>query len=238
MRFTRKLTLLAMLAIAATALAAPTAFAQTEPMAHVQTPRLIVQQEIHAANDVNCPAVTPNPPPTPPPMVAAGGCRVHVVSSGGITIGTHDSAGIEMSIGLCDIEFDLRVDSAGEGFATHHELAGGPACPRKACGQVTPPASEGRIWSIYMQETEPAPRERFVFLFCSEPTPSGPAMHCELALPITQPTTHRYTFTAADINGHGAGFPRCELTGVFNIEATPGLSGENLAEQNIEIRHT
>ena len=71
MRTARKLTLLAMLAIAATALTAPTTFAQVEPELHNQTPRIIVQQEVHAATDVACPTVTPTPPPAVSPEAAA-----------------------------------------------------------------------------------------------------------------------------------------------------------------------
>ena len=248
MRIARKLTLLAMLAIAAAAFAAPSAFAQssTEPEAHNQTPRLIVQQEVHAANDVNCPLVGPSPPVAPPalpPLAATGGCRAHVASVGTVPLTQHDALGNEAVVTNCTVEFDLRIDVAGEGYLTHQEFTG-PAgvCNTKPCGQVTPPATEGRIWSFFTFESEVAgstDRERMTFLYCIEPITGGAASHCEVTVPFSQPTTHRYRFTAADVAGHApAGTAHCELTGTFDVEATPGTNGENLAEQNIEVRHT
>ena len=248
MRIARKLTLLAMLAIAAAALAAPSAFAQTsaEPEAHNQTPRLIVQQEVHAANDVNCALVTPSPPAVPPalpPTTAGGGCRTHVASVGTVPLSQHDALGNEAVISNCTVEFDLRIDVAGEGYVTHQEFTGDPtACTTKPCGQVTPPTSEGRIWSFFTFESEVAgstARERAILLFCIEPAGGGPASHCEVTVPFTQPATHRYRFTATDAGCHAAaGAAHSEVTGTFDVEAVPGISGENLAEQNIEIRHT
>jgi hypothetical protein len=242
MRFTRKLMLLAMLALAATALAAPSAFAQdVEPELHNQTPRLIVQQEIHAANDVNCPAVTPSPPPNPAPTLTAGGCRLHVASAGVVAPIQHDAAGNEMIVGVavCTMEFDLRIDSAGEGYLSHQEFTGPIGqCNTKPCGQVTPPTSEGRAFSFHARETEPAPREVATLLFCFEPLPSGTPSHCEITVPFSQTATHRYSFTASDTPSHSAATPRCELTGTFVTEAGGPLSGEGQARQNVEIRHT
>lgn len=245
MRIARKLTLLAMLAIAAAAFAAPSAFAQTstEPEAHNQAPRLIVQQEVHNANDLACPLVTPSPPVAPPalpPLTAGGGCRAHVASVGTVPLVNHNAAGVETVISNCNVEFDLRVDAAGEGYLTHHEFTGGAGCTTKPCGQVTPPTTEGRIWSFFTFESEVAgstDRERATVLFCIEFLPSSPASHCEVTVPFSQPSTHRYSFNANDVSCHGP-TPTNEVTGVFNVEATPGVSGENLAEQNIEIRHT
>jgi hypothetical protein len=248
MRIARKLTLLAMLAIAAAALTAPSAFAQTstEPELHHSAPRVVVQSEVYAGGaDINCPLVTPSPPASPPalpPLTAGGGCRTHVASAGTVTLSNHDAVGVEAVISGCTMEFDMRIDPAGEGYVTHQELTGGAGCTRKACGQVTPPISEGRIWSFWMQESEIAgnpARERVTFLFCLEPVGGGGASHCEFSVPMSQPTVHRYRFTASDAAGHvPAGSPRCEWDGIFDVEATPGTTGENLAEQNVEIRHT
>ena len=248
MHIGRKLTLLVMLAIAAAAFAAPSAFAQTstEPESHNQTPRLIVQQEVHAANDVNCPLVGPSPPVAPPalpPLAATGGCRTHIVSNGGVPLTQHDALGNEAVVSSCNVEIDLRIDVAGEGYLTHQEFTGAAGvCVTKPCGQVTPPTTEGRIWSFFTFESEVAgstDRERATLLFCIEPLPSSPASHCEVTVPFTQPATHRYRFTATDAGCHAAaGAAHSEVTGTFDVEAVPGISGENLAEQNIEIRHT
>jgi hypothetical protein len=243
MRTVRKLTLLAMLAIPATALAAPSAFAQTEPELHNQAPRLLVTQEVHAANDVACPAVTPSPPPNPGPLVTVGGCRGHYTATA-VVLSAHLSAGgTEVVVSTCDVEVDKRGDSAGEGYVVHQEFTQGATgiCARKACGQVTPPTSEGRAYTAYGQETEVAgqgPPEEVVVLFCTEDLANPVASHCEVIIPFTQGATHRYSFIANDVSGHGAVFPHCELTGTFNQEATLQTTGEAQAEQNIEIRHT
>lgn len=241
MRIARKLTLLAMLALAATALAVPSAFAQeTEPELHNQAPRLNVVQEVHNAIDPACPAVTPSPPPNPSPLVTAGGCRLHF-SAPDIVITAHLSAGgTEAVVSTCNYEFDVRLDSAGEGYIAHQEFTQGAVgtCSQRACGQVTPPTSEGRAWSVHLRETEPAPREVITALFCTEPIAGGsPPAHCEVTVPMTQPTLHRYAFNAVDVSGHGTFFPHCELNGNFTSEAVLGNTGEAQAEQNVEIRH-
>ena len=243
MRIARKLTLLAMLAIAATALAAPSAFAQTEPELHNQTPRLIVAQEVHAANDLACPAVTPSPPPNPGPLATVGGCRQHYTAPNVVLVAHLSAGGTEIVVSTCNVEFDLRIDSAGEGYIAHQEFTQGTegTCTRRACGQVTPPTSEGRAYTIYGQETEVAvqgPRETLVALFCTEALDGTGASHCEITVPFTQGATHRYTFAAADASGHGTVFPHCELTGTFTQEAVLQNTGEAQLEQNIEIRHT
>ncbi|HYI99553.1 MAG TPA: hypothetical protein VEX36_07760 [Thermoleophilaceae bacterium] len=241
MRIARKLTLLAMLAIAATALAAPSAFAQTEPELHNQTPRLLAAQEVHAGADIACPAVTPTPPPNPGPLVTAGGCRQHY-SALNVVLSAHLSAGgTEVVVSTCNVEFDIRIDAAAEGYIAHQEFTQGTegTCTRRACGQVTPPTSEGRAYTIYGQETEVAgqgPREAMVALFCTEDLVNPVASHCEVTVPFTQTATHRYQFLANDVSGHGTAFPHCELTGTFSQE-TLGTTGEGQTEQNVEIRH-
>jgi hypothetical protein len=241
MRIARKLTLLATLAIAATTLAAPTAFAQTEPESHNQTPRILVQQEVHAANDINCPLVTPSPPPAVSPTVTAGGCRIHA-SGLAIALSAHLSAGgTEVPVSTCDVEFDMRTDAAGEGWISHQEFTGGAACTRRACGQVTPPTGEGRAWTSHLLETEVAgqgPRETKTALFCTEALDGSGASHCETTIPLSQTSTHRYQFNVVDASGHGTAFPHCELNGTFNQEAVLGTTGEGQLEQNVEIRHT
>jgi hypothetical protein len=240
----RKSMLLAMLAIAATAMAAPSAFAQTEPLAHNQTPLLIVQQEVHGAVDANCPLVTPSPPPNPGPLVTAGGCRSHI-SAPNLEWSAHLSAGgTEVLISSCNVEMDLRVDAAGEGYLSHQEFTQGTTgtCTRRACGQTAPPTSEGRAYSFFMRETEPAPTERATILLCMENLDGTAPAHCEFTVPVTEPTPHAYAFPVADASGHGAIFPRCEFGSaaspdVFATEAALGTTGEAQAEQEIEIRH-
>ncbi|HYJ00300.1 MAG TPA: hypothetical protein VEX36_11585 [Thermoleophilaceae bacterium] len=242
MRLPSKSNLLGLAVMGALALSASPALAQTEPLTHNATPRLSVKQEIHASPDFNCPLVGPSPPPIFSPMITDGGCRVHTVSPS-VAITTHLAAGgVELAVSTCALEVDLRIDLAGEGYMSHQELTGPVAtCTRKACGQVTPPTSEGRAWSMFMDEGEVAgegPSERVVILFCHENRSDGSnTVHCEVSIPITHPTLHRYRFTATDLSGHGAAFPHCEITGTFDVEAVPGVSNEFQADQNIEIVH-
>lgn len=240
MRATRKCTALAMLAFAAMGLATPAASAQTEPLTHNQTPRLIVQQEVHAGTDVACPVVQPTPAPSPGPLTTSGGCRLHVAGSNA-TLTEHISAGgMEVVVSNCTVEFDTRLDAAGEGYIAHQEFTGSTTtCTKKPCGQATPPSSEGRAFSVYLQEAEPAPTERIVILFCLENRDgSGAASHCEVTLTVSQPTRHRYRFTAVDASGHGAVFPHCEWNATLDTEAALQTTCEEQTEQAVEIRHT
>lgn len=240
MRLARKLTLLALLAIGGAALAAPPALAQVEPELHNQTPRLIVQQEVHGAADVNCPPVTPSPPPDPSPNTTGGGCRQHYSASNVDLVGHLSAGGTEVLASTCNFEFDLRLDAAGEGWINHQEMTPGTTgqCTRAPCGIVN---GEGRAWTTYLQETEVAgqgPRESVVMLTCTAPIADPTQIaHCEVTIPISQASTHRYRWTAADVSGHGAAFPHCEWTGTFDQEAALGATCEEQMEQNIEVRH-
>lgn len=242
MRIARKLTLLAMLAIAVTALAAPPALAQTEPELHPFS-RVVAVQEVHAATDAMCPAVTPTPPAAMSPLVTAGGCRLHYTAPGMVLIAHLSAGGAEVVVSNCDLEFDMRIDSSGEGWISHQEFTQGVmgTCSRRACGQVAPPTSEGRAWSYYLQELEIAgqgPSESMVVLICTEDLTTPVTTHCEVILPMSQPTLHRNRFTAVSAIGHGASFPRCEWTGTLDQEAVLENTGEGQLEQNVEIRHT
>ncbi|HYJ00274.1 MAG TPA: hypothetical protein VEX36_11455 [Thermoleophilaceae bacterium] len=240
----RKLTMIAMLAIAVTALTTSLAFGQgEEPRLHNQTPRLIVAQEVHAANDLACPMVTPSPPVEPSPLVTAGGCRLHF-SGTNFVFGAHLSAGgTEVVIMVCNVEFDARIDSAGEGWMTHQELTPGTTgtCTRKVCGQVTPPTSEGRAWTFYLQETEVAgqgPRESAGMNVCTQALDGTDTRHCNITVPFGQASPHRPRFTANDVPGDSTFFLYCEHTGTFDSEAVLGTTGEGQLEQNVEVRHT
>lgn len=239
MDLARRLIQLTMLAIAGMALSAPSVLAQTEPLLHPKVPRLLVKQEVHAAPDANCPAVTPTPPPVPGPLMTAGGCRLHVSAPSVVTTLHLSAGGIEGVTSTCAWEFDVRVDSAGEGYMSHQELTGTPAaCPRRPCGQTVPPTGEGRAWTMFMEESEAGSPERAKFLYCLEDRADGAnPMHCEVELPLSQPTLHRYRLTAADATGHGTSFPHCELEGTFDVEALVAATGEAQAEQNVEIAH-
>jgi hypothetical protein len=246
MRIARKLTLLATMTFTAMAVAVPSAFAQeTEPELHNQAPRLIAGQEVHFGVDFACPAVTPTPPVADSPTVTSGGCRAHVASAGTVMLGAHLTSGVEVVLSECTMEFDIRIDAAGEGWMSHQEIGSPAGCSRRPCGQLDPPTGEGRAWSFHMSEVEPpasAGTEQIVFLICTEHIDDGSVpFHCEHTLPISQSTLHRYRFVANDTPSHhpaSSTWPSCELTGTFDVEVAAGSSGEGQARQNLEIRHS
>jgi hypothetical protein len=244
MRIARKLALLAMLAVAATALGPPSAPAQTEPLIHDQVPQLIVQTEVHGATDANCPLVTPSPAPNPGPLVTAGGCRSHLIGNN-IELYAHlPSGGTHVLISKCNYESDIRVDAAGEGFLSHQELtapSGGGSCTRRPCGQ-TVPGGEGRAYSFYMHELEPAPTEKITVLFCNEALDGSTFAHCEVTFPFGDAASHAYRFSAIDVSGHGGDFPHCEYGSAlnpanFDTESFLQSTGEGQTETRLEIRH-
>jgi hypothetical protein len=171
--------------------------------------------------------------------LAAGGCRLHMASAGLVSLTVHLAAGgVETMVSSCNVEFDVRIDAAAEGWISHHEFTGDAACTRLACGQANP-SSEGRAWTFHMAEVEPPARtEQATILFCHQLLDGQSPTHCEVRIPLTQTSMHRYRLTASDASGHGAAFPHCELTGTFDVEAAGALSGEALVYQSVEIRHS
>jgi hypothetical protein len=239
MRPVRKLPMAALLAIVAMALIAPSAAGQFEPLLHNQAPQLLVDNEI-SGQDPACPEdITPTPAPNPGPFVTTGGCILHVVSvqPAGMNQVVHIN-GVPASISTCGVEFDVRIDKLGEGYATHHEFTGSAeVCTQKPCGQPAP-GGEGRAWSFFMRELGSEPRERLVILMCTEHINGmGGPRHCELTMPVSATSLHRYRLSAVDLAGHGSVSPRCELNGTFDVETTTGTTPEGLTEQNVEIRH-
>jgi hypothetical protein len=235
MRPVRKSMLLALLVMAASALAAPAAFALPEPLAHDQTPRLLVAQEVHGAPDQACALVSPSPAPSPAPTVTSGGCRIHIAAADvefWVNVG-----GMQGRVWTCDIEADMRMDASGEGYLSHPELS---QCTATACGQ-TVPTDEGRAWSFYIREAEPAPTERITFVIClQDPNHGIGPVHCEYSVEFTEPAPHRYRFSSTGSPQTGSG-PYC-FPGIgasfFEAEAVLGVTGEGQAEQLLEVRHS
>lgn len=225
MRLVRKLTLLAILAIAATALMAPAASAQ-EPLVHNQMPGL--QAGLEPGNQP-CPAVV---------QFAgggtAGGCRLHITGTNIAFVG--HMIGGEVINSTCNIEVVARLDASVEGFFTHAEMTDAPIgeCHRRPCGFV-PNGFEGRPWSFFATEVA-AGVERLTALFCVQDD-LGNQRHCEVDFGLVEPMNHRYGLNvpAGGATCHGA--PR-ELLGTWGVEVDPGQTGEMEAEQQVEINHT
>ncbi|HYJ00390.1 MAG TPA: hypothetical protein VEX36_12045 [Thermoleophilaceae bacterium] len=225
MRLVRKLTLLAILAIAATALMAPAASGQ-EPLIHDQVPGLQASGE---PGGNPCPAVV---------QFAgggtAGGCRLHITGTN-VAFVSHMIGG-EVINASCNIEVVARLDSSVEGFFTHAEMTDSliGECHRQPCGYVEG-QSEGRPWSFYAKEVA-AGVEALTALFCVQDD-FGTQRHCEVDFRLVEPMNHRYGLNvpAGGATCHGT---MREMLGTWGVEADPGQTGEMEAEQQVEINHT
>ena len=226
MRLVRKLTLLAALAMAATALMAPTAFGQ-EPLAHDQTPEL--QAGIEPGNDP-CPAVVVHGGGGG----VEGGCRLHITGTN-IQFIVHLAGGMEVITSTCNIEFSARLDSAVEGFLTHVEMVApvGFECHRRPCGVVMS-GDEGRPWAVSASEVGAG--DEFLRVLLCVRDDAGNEAHCEVDLAMTQPVNHRYTFATPPGDATCHGTPR-ELNGSWNVEGMLEITGEGQFEQQVEINH-
>ncbi|HYJ00391.1 MAG TPA: hypothetical protein VEX36_12050 [Thermoleophilaceae bacterium] len=218
--------MLAVVAIAATALMAPSAFGQ-EPLMHDQNPQL--QAGAEPGNNP-CPAVVAHDN-----NVVEGGCRLHIAGTGIQFIG-HLAGGMEVITSTCAIEFTARLDSAAEGFLTHVEMAdsGGFECHRRPCGFLAV-GDEGRPWGFYAKEVA-AGDENLTVLLCVRDQ-NGNEAHCEVDFDLTQPADHRYTIASPAGGSPCHGAPR-EINGSWSVEGMLGMTGEGQAEQQVEINHT
>jgi hypothetical protein len=233
--------LLALTAIAAMAVAAPAASAQgseDEPLFAPAVTDLSVTTELGGA----CSAVTPAIPPASGLFDTTGGCVVH--GGGNNIVLSGHLWGIESTDSTCNIEFDLRVDGSGRAYLAHHEFTTAPlgTCTRKACNQErsSAPHSEGRPWRAYATENSSSgtPEETIRVLFCvvDRGTINNNRRHCNVLVPFSETSNHRYTFVANDINASGN--PRCELDGYFTTESTQvSPSGENQTRTQVEVNH-
>ena len=264
MGIVRKLVMLAMMAVAATALAAPSAFAASasqhdgasfEPELPHTAPELQIREE---TSNFLCPAVTPAAGTVPSPHIASGGCKGHVRGNAIRFVG-HLSTGAEFVVFTCDIEFEVRIDSTGQGWITHQELTDVTplSCPRHPCPELPEPIepAETKAWGISLREVGPvAPSATATLLLClsQRDDEHGPQLHCELEVPFTETeagvaTNHRYHFNAnpndpvtGGIPCHSASRSSTEILGEFNTEMVNSFGGPEggVAEHRIEINHT
>lgn len=109
MRNLRKLLLLAVMACAAMAFAAPSAFA-TFPV------------EVTDADGIHC------GPVSVVDHSVSGGCEVHVVSDGNISLISHRAGMGEVIVNDCLNEYTLNIDENGEGWIHAISLTGGVGC--------------------------------------------------------------------------------------------------------------
>jgi len=218
MRFARKLALLATMALAALALAAPSAFGQA-------------LQTTNEATGADCPSVSAVG------HAISGGCVIHASSEGEITLRQH-IFGIESTVSVCENEFTGRLGPNGAGFINQQTLGDHGDCAREPCDEETG-TKEKRPWPATGREQFLHPGKEGVLraVFCVETLtntshPSGET-NCTVDVPFTlfNASTHRYEFgePVNEMPGIGTAGFRCELIGHWLTEATPG-PGEDTAE--------
>ena len=267
MRTARKFVLLVVMAMAATALATPSAFAASasqhdsrsvEPQLPHTAPELQIREE---PTSILCPAVAPAANTVPSPTVTTGGCRAHIRGNA-IRLIAHIGGAVEVQVSNCTVEFELRVDSTGRGWITHQELTDFVAgsCTRHPCPQLPEPdePAEAKAWGFSLRETGPVvPRETATVLLCqsSRDAEHGAQAHCEVEIPFTEtsggvPTNHRYHFSARPLDPVDGGIPchhsptteepRAEILGEFNAENVSSPAGPEggSGEHRVEINHT
>jgi hypothetical protein len=260
MRSMGKLVLTALAAVVTMAAIASSALAQgseLEPLTLAPS-QLQVREE---PPGTLCPAVSPNPPPTTGSFAASGGCLIHGIGTG-VVLGLH-FFGIEAT-NTCNIEFDMRIAPNATGYLSHQEMfspAGTTSCGRRPCHYPNAPnpsfeppvagggfTNEARPWRFFARENVDVPRETITILLCTERRhvqslePAGAGIdakrHCNVRIPFAETAnSHRYTFTADDVNGstNAAGY-RCELDGTFTTETFAAVGAEGPRTQ-VEINH-
>jgi hypothetical protein len=235
MRIAHKLLPITTMAIAAIALGAPSAFAQTEPLSHAAVPDIATSSE---------PAGTPCPAVVRSGNSVSGGCAVHVGGPNLIIIG--HLFGIESVQSTCNLEIDIYIDFDGEGYMTHQELTQGTqgTCTRRPCGSGQAASPEGRPWEMSARETGTvSPREVLTGLLCVENLDGSSPTHCEVDIPMTETSNHRYQLTApgpspsGGIRGHGSAAPFCEIIVVIVVELQQAGLAENRTRTHVEINH-
>lgn len=146
MRIARKLMLLAMMAIAATAFMASSASAEIGLPDAVE----ITDEDL----GTHCGAVTPTP------NGATGGCFLHADSETG-TLVSLELFGEALT--ECTNSFDARINEDGHGYIYNQVFGGGAPCVAVPCNAVTGPGF--RPWEVAVQEPRPGV-EHLIANFC------------------------------------------------------------------------
>lgn len=212
----RKLLLLAMIALAAMAIGAPTTSGQ---VAEDHETLEITNEE----TGLHCPAVNPD-------HTVDSGCLVHASSEAGVILRKH-VFGIESTITTCNVEAWGRVNEDAEGYALHIQLSGA-GCQRQPCKPAG--GGEPNEWPAHGDEAHSVdpPRgetgtvpigtkdEIMTITFCIEPIGGGTDETCEIDAPVAETAiSHQYEFgQVAELPGHGVGGFRCELVGHWLTE--------------------
>jgi hypothetical protein len=171
MRATRKLFLVGALALAALAMMASSAPAVT-----------ILQEPGNTACD---------PGPNLNSHVVTGGCHIHFNDGDGVRFLFHTGAA-EITFGGCAMTFEVRLDSAGNGWATNQVFSDPPGdpvgtCTRRPCDETN---MEKLAWPLNIGATS-----TLETVLCVRTVASGEGgaqTFCHVILPISG-SGHAYT---------------------------------------------
>jgi len=213
MRFARKLTLLATMAIAALALAAPSAFGQS----------LEITNE---ATGAHCGSLTVGT------HSVSGGCQVNAVSetmsNGDDVVLRQHIFGIESTVTECTNQFTANLNEDGEGYLTNQVL-GGAACSREPCNEEASGGAQDP-WHGTGREDDTGSWLRSVFCVTQDNQHSN--INCTVDVPFSEVGDHNYEFGHAngtEMPGIGTAGFRCELQGHWaNTGATSGVEVTHL----------
>jgi hypothetical protein len=193
MRIARKLTLLALTAVAAMALAVPQSFAQNV--------------EVEDISGGHCPAVTPTA------HSVSGGCAVVAHSTSPILLMAHLNPTFEVLASSCDYEFTGHVGGDGTGFITGQTLTGDDC--------TTPPCNEGgavsqALWPFGLRENAPA-SETLDLTLCIVNSAVG-YINCQIDLDVVG-SVGNYSLEAQDERCQNiVGYPNFEIHGHWAVE--------------------
>jgi len=190
MRNLHKLLLLAAAAIAAMAMAAPTAGASAGVEVIDEVSEEHCDEVIVTGHDVS------------------GGCELSATSEGGvttpsITLLTHTSPTAETVSSICSNQFDAHVNEEGHGYITNQVLAG-DQCGLTACDEAAAAQNphDQLPWEIQLGEFF-ADHAALGATFCVRPVVLGEGQNvlppCSVVIDVSEPAPHEYEFTANEV---------------------------------------
>jgi hypothetical protein len=191
MNIARKLVLLALAAVVATAFAASTASAQTIEI-------------VRESNNAHCPIVQTSD---------NGGCLIRGVGEVAL-VGHIPQFGIEVTASDCNVTFEGRIDEDGEGYIYGATYSGDGAhnCTRVPCGLP---------WRIHGEELGGSQERLEVEFCADPDNPAVPDAddnRCLTSIPFSDVGDHAYRFRFDDLGGVNHLSIECELnSGIVNL---------------------
>jgi hypothetical protein len=178
------------------------------------------------SNNLHCPVVQALP------HEPIGGCLLHV--SGELTLWNH-VMGVEQASHNCLVEFKMRIDERGSGYAYHHTFTApdGKPCSLEPCNEEAQALSSP--WAVILSREVASyhgKQERVGWIMCTTPLDTHNNSPCWVDLPLAKLTGHQLEWGAnEEIDGQGNVGNRCEVIAHFQTENSFG------AIEDVELQH-